>query len=390
MNVYSERMVRLQKLLVEKRIDLAILNLNCDLYYYTGTIQPLYLLVPAQGGAIAVARKALERIGQDSPGLIVEVFNNTRDLSGIIQRHNFQKAAKLGFSLENTAYATVNRWRQLFGETEIVNLSEDLHLLRMIKNESEIGIYREAGQIMSEIPEVVKENFRPGMTELELSAIIEKYMRVNGSAGLTRCRAEEVEMIYGVCSAGTNAIAGTKFNGVCGGTGLSAAVPYGAGWKEIKPGEPVVLDYAFNYQGYHIDQTRLFCWGRPSQEISHAFQAMLQIQDLVFAELGPDAFWTTPYEKALQLAEKLGYGEAFMGIGSEKVRFVGHGVGLELDEPPYLAPKMNYPLSLGMTIAVEPKVVLPGIGVIGNEDTVLITENGFERLTTASREMIVV
>lgn len=386
----ADRIQRLQQVLMEEEIDLAILNLNCDLYYYTGSIQPLYLLVPGMGEPVAVARKAIERIRQDSPGIILETFANTRDLAAILAKHGFQNAKKLGFALENTAYATVNRWQRLFEKVELADLSNDLRYLRMIKDNNEIKIFREAGAVMARLPQVIRENFRPGMTELDLSAVIENYMRTQGYSGLSRCRREGIEMTSGVCSAGISALTGTKFDGVCGGTGLSPAVPYGASWKKIERGEPVVLDYAFNLQGYHLDQTRMFCWGEPSREVFDAFRAMLQVQDLVISELKPGQAWTAPYEKAVRLANELGYELEFMGVGSEKVRFVGHGVGLELDEPPYLAPKMDFPLSVGMTVAVEPKVALPGVGVIGNEDTVLLTEQGVEWLTTASREMIVI
>lgn len=390
MSEYRERITKLQQFLIAQEIDVAVFNLNSDLYYYSGSVQPLYMVIPAEGTGVLIARKSLERIRSEAPLFTLETFQNTRDLQRIVADYGWSGARKIGFTLENTAYATVMRWMKLFEGAVAVDISWEIRRLRMVKSEAEHAIFREAGRRMAELPRVIRESFRPGMTELELSAAIENFMRLNGHGGLSRCRREGIEMNYGVCSGGAGALAGTKFDGICGGEGLDRAVPYGASWKPIGPGEPVIIDFAFVYQGYHLDQTRMFCWGEPQPEVVKALDAMCQVERFIAERLVPGAIWSELYDGAVQLAEKLGYAESFMGLGPEKVKFVGHGVGLELDEPPYLAPKMNEPLEAGMVLALEPKVALPGIGVIGNEDTVIVTESGVEWATVAAKEMIVI
>jgi Xaa-Pro dipeptidase len=387
---FAGRLTNLQQLLTKHKVDLAVLNLNPDLYYFTGSVQPMYFLAPATGKPVLLARKSGERIRTEAPGLPLELFYNTKDLVRIIGQYGFSAAKRIGFTLENTAYATVNRWLLLFEGAIPVDISNETRYLRMVKSQTELEVIRAGGRIIAGIPSIVKTAFQPGMTELELSAALERYLRLNGHGGLLRCRREGIEMGNGVCSAGPNALAGTKFDGVCAGTGLTAANPYGAGNRPILPNQPVVLDYAFNYQGYHLDQTRMFCWGTPSPEAVKAFQTMLEIEQTLMEELQPGKSWSELYELAVKLATDLGYGAEFMGMGSEKVRFVGHGVGLELDEPPYLAPRLDFPILPGMVIALEPKVALPGIGVIGNEDSVLVTEAGCECLTVAPPEMITI
>jgi Xaa-Pro aminopeptidase len=194
---------------------------------------------------------------------------------------------------------------------------------------------------------------------------------------------------YGICSAGIHSLAGTKFEGVCSGQGVSAAVPYGAVPLEIPRNTPVILDYAFNLEGYHVDQTRMFCWGEPGDDFRAAFEAMLKIEEAVVTMLRPGVKWDSLYEKSVTLAGEYGYEGVFMGAGTEKVRFVGHGVGLELDELPLLAEKMDQPLEEGMVIAVEPKVALPGVGIIGIEDTYVVRSAGAELLTDCPKEIIV-
>ncbi len=385
---YQGRIYRLQENLKAKGIELAIISQNSDLYYYTGSVQPLYFVIPANSPGFILARKAISRIETESSHLKVEVFNSTKDLITIMNRYQLGKAKKVGFTLDNISYASVQRWRQIIPEAAIEDLSWDIRSLRLVKSEAEIGIQAKAGEIMAQLPEVVRQGFRPGMTELELSAVIEKYMREKGHTGLVRCRREGIEMGLGVCSAGLNSLVGTKFDGVCAGVGTSAAVSYGAGWSPIQKGTPVTLDYAFNLDGYHIDQTRMFCWGEPSAEIMKAYQAMTRIQEVIFENLKPGFTWEKAYHLAAQLAEEYGYAEEFMGLGAEKVRFVGHGIGLELDEPPFIAPKMEQTLEVNMVVAIEPKVALAGVGVVGIEDTVVIKQSGVRLLTACPREII--
>lgn len=381
------RIRKLKQRLEQAGIGLAVLNQNSDVYYYTGSVQPLYLLIPASGEPVMLARKSITRIRDEAPEITLEVFHGGKDLTEIISRHGFGDAERVGYTLDTTAYATVARLHKLFGGVEMVDISWDIRMLRAVKSEAEIAIQVRAGEIMARVPDIVKACFKPGMTEIELSAAIENYFRLHGHGAFMRIRRECIEMAgFGVCSSGTNSLAGTKFDGICAGTGASSGSPYGAGSEPVERGVPVILDYAFNLEGYIIDQTRMFSWGEPSHEVMRAYDAMVRIEDIIVAMLKPGAVWEDVYNEAAALADDAGYIKEFMGLGTEKVKFVGHGVGLELDEPPYLAPQMKDRLAAGMVIAIEPKVALPEIGVVGIEDTVVIRESGVEWLTTCSRD----
>ncbi len=387
---YETRLDGLRKVLAENNVDVAVLNLNSDLYYYTGSVKPLCAIIPAKGEPFVFARKALQKIREEIVGFRLEEFRNTNDLLQTIKRNGLTYVKQVGFTLDSAAYSTVQRWREVFPEAAISDLSWQIRQLRMVKSEAEIARFVQAGRILSKLPQIVQESFRPGMTELELSAAIEHYFRLNGHCGLTRCRSEVMEMGFGVCSSGTNSLAGTKFDGICAGVGVSNAVPYGAGRHAIASNQPVIMDYGFNFGGYHSDQTRMLSWGEPETSVLKAYQAMLKVEETILGELKPGRLWSAVYETALQAAAATGYEAEFMGLGPEKVRFVGHGVGLELDEPPLLAPRMNFPLEAGMVVAIEPKVSLPGLGVIGIEDTVVIRENGIEVITTCPKDFFVI
>lgn len=386
----SERVAKLQEALRSQGIDLIALNHNSDIYYYTGSIQPLYLIVPASGEPFTLARKAITRISREIPHIPLEPFTGSKDLMAILERRKVSKPARVAYPLDVTSYATVMRFQEMFGSPEIVDFAWDIRLLRIIKSEAEIAIQRKAGEIMGAIPDVVREKFRPGITEIEMSAEMEHYLRLRGHTALIRCRREGVEMSgIGLCSSGENSLAGTKFDGICGGTGITPAAAYGASLSPITEGIPGIVDFAFSYEGYIVDQTRMFCWGNPPDEAMRAYDSMVKIHKAVIKNLRPGAVWQNLYEDSVKMADELGYSDYYMGVGTERVRFVGHGVGLELDEPPFLAAKMKQTLEAGMVLAVEPKVALPKLGIIGIEDTFVVTEGEPEQLTKAPEEFVV-
>ena len=389
-DTFSRRVARLQELLVRREVDLAVLHYATDLHYYAGTIQPLYLLIPREGAPVLVARKSIARLREEAPHLEVRPFTDSASLAAAFAAVGAPAATRVACTLDTIAYGTVQRLQKQFPAAELVDLAWDIRLLRMVKEPEEIAIFKQAGELAAGMDAWMHTHFTPGMTELELTALLEYECRRRGSAMLVRARREGMEMsACGVCSAGPNTMAGSKFEGVCGGAGLSTAVPYGASAQPIPRGVSILVDYAFILNGYHLDQTRNACWGAPPAALADAYAAMVEIEDAVFAALRPGVPWEEPYRLAVERAAALGYAEGFMGLGAEQVRFVGHGVGLELDEPPVMAPKMRDPLAAGMVVAIEPKVALPEYGIVGIEDTVVIREDGIERLTVCPRALVV-
>jgi Xaa-Pro dipeptidase len=387
---FETRLQSLQQELSKRGIDWGILNNNADLYYYCGSMQPLYLMVPAQGEAVVVARKALSRIMKEVEQLNIEVFSSGKEFTSILEKYGIASSAKVGLTFDVLSHSNALRLRKGLPQSKIEDISMLIRFLRMVKSPAELKIQRRAANIMSNMPELIREFFKPGMNEIELSMVLENYFRRHGHCLFLRCRREGVEIAgYGICSAGINSLVGTKFEGICSGLGVSAASPHGASPMPIPENTPVILDYAFNLEGYHVDQTRMFCWGTPSAEYSGAYQAMVEIEEALASEIHPGLPWGKLYESASAMALGAGYAESFMGCGQEKVRFVGHGVGVELDEMPYLAEGMEEPLEAGMVIALEPKVALSGTGVVGIEDTYLVKENGVEQLTQCAKEIIV-
>jgi Xaa-Pro aminopeptidase len=189
------------------------------------------------------------------------------------------------------------------------------------------------------------------------------------------------ELFYGHFMAGPAAAEPSYLASPTGGAAVSPAVAQGPSFTPIGPNQPILVDYVFAHQGYLADHTRIFSLGELPADLTKAQADMVAIQNEIKAMALPGTTAGTVYAKAVELAEKAGYGDHFMGSGPARIRFVGHGVGLELDEYPFLAKGQEMVLAENMVVALEPKVIFPGKGVVGIENTHLVTAKGLAPLT---------
>ena len=220
-----------------------------------------------------------------------------------------------------------------------------------------------------------------GKSEVALAGELEGYARSLGHQGIVRMRLWGSELFYGHLLSGPAAAVPSYLASPTGGRGVSPLISQGAGFKKIGRDETILVDYVFAWQGYLADHARIFCIGSLPDELLRAHEAMLEIQEQARAIALPGAVTGEIYEQMVAWAEELGLAGSFMGAGDRKIRFTGHGIGLELDEFPFLAKGQKMTLEKGMIIALEPKAVLPGAGVVGIENTHVVTEQGLETLT---------
>jgi len=175
-----------------------------------------------------------------------------------------------------------------------------------------------------------------------------------------------------------------------GGLGLSPAFPVGASMKKMRKGEPILIDFGINYHGYHMDLTRMYAIGHMPDQLGRAYEACRDIHYRVLdrAVEGTPASELFRYSKTL--AERAGFGSYYLGHGHHKVNFLGHGIGIELSELPFLAPKHDYPLVDGMTLAIEPKMVFPGQGATGIENTVIFEKGTYRVLSNVDERITII
>lgn len=378
----NQRIERLQAELRANGADGFVVTHPVDIYYFTGTLQGGFLIVPAEGEPIFYVRRSVTRAKEESR-VRIEPLGSLRTW-----RERLKEAApKLaGPCLLAATYDTLvvdglERLRSALPQASWTNGSPWVRSVRMVKDGAELAAIRRAAKLVDEALHEALPKLTEGMREIELLASTEYALRRRGHLGLMRVRASGSELVTGIAASGAAVAKPSAFDGPAGGEGLHPAFSKGAGWSAIAANEPILLDIGCNVDGYVIDQTRTAVIGSLPDDLEEAYEASETILRAIEAELKPGAVCEELYELSFSMAEKLGYAEHFMGFGADQVKFVGHGIGLEIDEWPVLARGFKTKLEPGMALAIEPKFTFPGRGVVGIENTYAITPDGFEKLT---------
>jgi Xaa-Pro dipeptidase len=381
----TRRLGLLQRGLDGAGLDGALLLQAVDVLWISGTRQNAALWVPAAGEPLLLVRKSLERARAESPLGRVVPFPPSRELGGLIG-----PVRRVGLTFDTVPVATHQFWARALPGAEWVDVSGLVRDIRSVKSAWELermrGTARLLGRVFREVPSFL----RPGMREVDLSAEIEVRMRRAGNEGSPRVRGFNQEFFMGLAIAGGAATAPSYFDGPVTGRGLSPSSPLGASVEVIARDVPVLLDYTAIRGGYITDMTRIAVCGTLAPELERAFQVARDIQDELAAGLVPGEVPSRLFATALSRAGEAGLGDRFMGPPGAQARFVGHGVGLELDELPVLAPGFDTPLRAGQVVAIEPKFVFPGQGAVGIENTWAVGERGGDRITELPDDLLVV
>jgi prepilin-type processing-associated H-X9-DG protein len=383
-NEIQQRVTRLQERLALNGVQAALLLVPIDIYYFTGTRQNSALWVPASGEPMLLVRKSLVRARAE--GLIDDIrpFPSSKELAALLG----SEGDKVGMTFDAVPVAQHGWYSKVLPGRSFADVTMLVRDLRSVKSSAEIEMLRRSAEKLCSVFREVPTFLKAGMRELDLAAEMEYRLRRIGHEGYVRMRAFNQELFGGMAVGGGAANYGF-FDGAVTGQGLSSASPQGASLDEIRENEPVLVDFAGVFNGYIVDMTRMFVIGTLDAELQRAFDVSLEIQEAVRRAMVPGAICEEIYRQAAEMAEAAGLGGHFMGMPGEQSRFVGHGVGLELDELPVLAQGFNMPLQVGQVVAVEPKFVLPGKGAIGIENTFVVTSDGGERLTGLSDEIVV-
>ncbi|MBA4601710.1 M24 family metallopeptidase [Thermoactinomyces mirandus] len=385
-NEIRNRIARFQTTLQELEADGALITQNVDLYYLTGTMQNGILFVPQTGEPCFYVKKSVTRAEYETI-LPVQPLGRMRELGGIIETR-FGSVKKLAIEMDVLPYGLATRYLGMFPQAEAIDISFPLRLQRAIKSEYELQQIKKAAVYVNEIVASLPGYLQKGKTELELSANIEHVLRLKGNIGIYRMRGYNQELCLGMVASGSAAATPTYFDGPAGGLGVQLASPQGASPKPLKTGEPILIDIATTVEGYLIDQTRMAVIGDLDPEMERAYEVAVSIIREMEQMGKPGVEWQALYLRSLEMAEKAGLSNHFMGYGPDQAKFLGHGVGLEMDELPILAKGFRQPLQEGMVLAIEPKFTFPGRGVAGIENTYLVTKDGLQPLTIAPEEIV--
>ncbi len=374
---FQERIQKLARQLSEQQVDLAIILQNVDLYYFTGTLVQGFLLVAPDGRYRFCVQKPVSRAREESPLEVVPI-QGMRDWGPQIQGFlGGQPCRAWGTETDVAPWDIVNKLRDILPDAAIRNISPAIRSLRAVKDGEEQGHIRAAGAILASTYEALSKFLRPGLTELEVAAFIESHMRRAGHQGVLRVRKWNMELYYGALGVSSTVRHPTLFDGPVGGAGLYPAAPYFAGRARLEASDTLMVDLMAGVHGYLADATRTFALGELPRETLRIHDVLLQIQEAARQRLVPGETGENLYQEAMVRAREAGIEEGFMGFAENRVRFLGHGVGLEIDELPVLAPRFTEPFAAGMVVAVEPKHFSETL-CTGVENTFIVAPGGGE------------
>lgn len=378
----NNRLARLYQKMEQEHIDACLISTNVNLLYTTGSIVLGYYYLDLSGNRLLFVKRPSSLTGEG-----IYPIRKPEQIGEILAEKGIEAPSTLLLEGEEMPQSEWVRLSALFPKTKIVNGSHFLRKVRAVKSHYEQELLRTSGLCHSETYAQIPSLYRAWMTDRTLSIEIERAMRLHGNLGLFRIYGASMEIYFGSVLAGKNAAAPSPFDFALGGAGPDPSLPIGANGTLLEEGMAVMVDMCGNFTGYISDQTRTFSIGRLPAIAYQAHNVSIEIREQLAAMCKPGVTGDAMYERSLAIARQHGLADCFMG-GAQKAKFVGHGVGLVINELPVLTSRAFEPLEEGMVFALEPKFVLPEIGAVGVEDTFIVTADGVERITTAEDSII--
>ena len=383
----EKRRERLAIALSENGIESALIDDPVELYWLTGGRQNGLILVGSKDSNVQTThwvKRSLERAkfesgGENSPDPIIAQPRMSDLVDSIRKIGGTQKPSMLEGKIPHDRWKFISqKIKSLDGESK--DCTSIMYKLRETKSSWEVDMLRESGRINKDMFQAIKENGGLGKTELEMAGVAEQISRKAGFGGRIRMRKWPMDCDRVVIVAGESASIPSYFDSAIGGIGASPISSLGSGHAKVKPNSPVTVDIVHLHRGYVSDCTRMFSAGDLESKWIERLDHMVEIRKAVVSSLEKGDECSKTWEIGSMMAKEMGYSDNLMGMFPDKSDFLGHSVGLELDETPVIANGFDRPLCIGGTMAIEPKVIYPD-GCIGTEDTFVRTKDGMECLT---------
>lgn len=372
------RVNRICEKLATSGIEAMLVSSNANLYYTSGRVFSGYAYIDTTRSEITYFVK--RPVGLQ--GENVKYIRKPEQISELLP----VLPKNIALELDSLTVNDYNRLSKVFAGCEIKDASSILRYLRSVKTDYEIAKMKECGVRHDEAYRHIHKIYREGMSDIELQIEIERQLRLDGSLGIFRIHGESMELFMGNVICGDNADAPSPYDFAMGGAGLDESLPVGCNGTVIKPGMTVMVDMCGNFNGYMTDMTRVFYVGKLDDLAKKAHETSIAIHHRLVQEAKPGVQASRLYEIALVITREAGLEDFFMGH-KQKAGYIGHGVGIEVNEVPVLAPRSREILEKGNVIALEPKYVIPHVGAVGVESTYVVTENGLECITNFPEEI---
>jgi Xaa-Pro dipeptidase len=381
------RIDKLRSELDRQEVDYAVILQNVDLFYFTGSVQNAVLVVPVAGDPLYMVQKNIDRARYES-ALEVIPLRRDKDVRDILAGTHLGQDSRAGMELDVLPVALYERWKTILGIEQARDISGTIRDLRLIKSPYELKQVRKSGEICTHVFEKAKDVIREGARELDIDAVLAAEGRKYGHQGYLRMRGLNQEMMNIYITHGDSATIHSGADVPISGVGITSAIGQGASLNVVKRDIPLLIDYGGGYNGYITDETRVYVVGRLPEIFQKAYGVAREIieETIAFGREGVNG--TEIFLKAAGAARGAGLEEYFMGYGPGRVGFIGHGLGLEINELPVITPRHSTILREGMVFAFEPKFIMPGQGAIGIEVDFVVRKDGLERITDAPIDVV--
>lgn len=372
------RLSHLTSLMKQAKADAMLITDNANLYYLTGRVYAGLMFITADGRVTYFVRRPIELTGDN-----VIYIRKPEQMT----EHISFGAGSLAMELDITDYSAIERLKAIFPSATMTNASTVIRKARSVKTAEELRLIGLSGIKQERVYRRIPHLYQDGMTDLELQVEIERVSRLEGCLGQFRISGNSMELYMANILTGENADTPTPYDFAMGGAGLDPSIPVGANGSIIRQGTAVMADVNGNYTGYMTDMTRTFSLGGLPEKAMKAHQLSIDICRELASMARPGTKAAAMFHRAEEMTREAGMYEYFMGH-RQKAGFVGHGLGIEINELPVIAPRSRDILEEGNVFALEPKFVIPEVGAVGIENTYAVTADDVKCLTLAPEQII--
>lgn len=387
---HRDRIERLQEALNKAGITAALIQKPRNVYYYAGTGQPCNLWVPADGEPILFTRRAHAMAEAASWINRIHPANSFQDMLGFLEKAGLSPSmgSMIAVELDCVPYKIIDRLQQVLGGVQFVDLSDIAMKQRLVKSPDEIAKIREAGKLWTLGHEAILQTIRAGQTEYQAAAAMEHACRFNGGDATVWFHRWDASLPGGgIVASGPNAWVVSGHAMTVTGVGMNPALPWSASERVLEKGDLVVVDYGVAKNSYHFDSARTYCIGKATTEQKELWRQLIELHFRVINRVRAGVTGKELYQEAVDTAKEMNLENYFMGVGRDRGAYIGHSIGLEIDEWPVLGPKALEPLPVHAIITLEPKFMIPGVGGVMVEDSILVKKDGYELLGTVGHEL---
>lgn len=371
----SLRISKIAQRLRHHKGEALLIASNANIFYASGRYFRGYILVYHDRRALYFPIKPTGLKGPDT-----YYIRKPEQIFDILTENALPIPATLGLEMDALSYSDITRLKNIFPDSEFFNGNAPLREARMVKTDYEISQIKEDAIHQCEVYRRVPHCWKEDMTDIELQVEIGRLLRLEGSLGYTRAFGPLMEINDGSLLAGDNADTPSPYEFSMGGAGTSLALPVGANGSIIHPGETIMVDMSGAFNGYQSDMTRTWKVGVIPQLAIKAHKCSCRILHSLEHFATPGVGLADLYHHAMEIVKDEELEDFFMGH-RQKAPFIGHGVGIDLNESPVITPRSHDTLQENMVLAIEPKFVIPHVGAVGIENTYVVRSNGLENLT---------